>query len=217
MTGLIIPPAINPAEPSGPAAASSPFTQQGAARLPATDPEPCPCYARSDGDRRGNHGHSAAGGIARKFRVFRTAGRTRFVGANLGATRGNNFAPRADECGRTVGDHARSRTDPDDAGRVTGIYGSVSVVPGGSGLFRRHAGLFRNPQPQPPDQLTLARPCRGLALQRHHQAAFLRPRQQQHRHQRPTTSSDPSRSPTHGSRWSSDNLCSPRNASSAHS
>jgi hypothetical protein len=46
------------------------------------------------------------------------------LGANAGATRTNNFPRRVDGYGQTVGDHARPRTDPDDAERLTDIYGS---------------------------------------------------------------------------------------------
>jgi hypothetical protein len=46
------------------------------------------------------------------------------VGANLGATRADDFPCPADECALAAGDHARSRTNPDDAERNTGIYGS---------------------------------------------------------------------------------------------
>lgn len=46
------------------------------------------------------------------------------MGANLGATRPDDFSRPADECGQVVGDHARSRTDPDDAERDTGTYRS---------------------------------------------------------------------------------------------
>ena len=46
------------------------------------------------------------------------------LGANLGATRANDFPRRADEYGQAAGVIARSRTGPDDAERLTGIYGS---------------------------------------------------------------------------------------------
>ncbi len=46
------------------------------------------------------------------------------MGANVGATRANDFPRQADECGQAAGDHARWRTDPDDAERDTGNYGS---------------------------------------------------------------------------------------------
>jgi len=42
----------------------------------------------------------------------------------LGAIGANDFLRQADEYGHTDGDHASSRTDPDNAERVTGIYGS---------------------------------------------------------------------------------------------
>jgi hypothetical protein len=41
----------------------------------------------------------------------------------VGATRANDFLRQANEYGQTDGDHASSRTDPDDAERLTGIYG----------------------------------------------------------------------------------------------
>ena len=45
-------------------------------------------------------------------------------GANVGAIRTNDFPRQANESGRAGGDHASLRTDPDDAERDTGIYGS---------------------------------------------------------------------------------------------
>jgi hypothetical protein len=45
----------------------------------------------------------------------------------VGAIRTNDFARNADGCGQAGGDHPSSRTDPDDAERLTGIYGSVPV------------------------------------------------------------------------------------------
>jgi hypothetical protein len=47
----------------------------------------------------------------------------RSPGANLGATRVNDFPRQADGCGQANGDHASSRTDPDHYERLTGIYG----------------------------------------------------------------------------------------------
>ena len=48
----------------------------------------------------------------------------RSLGANLGAIRANDFPRKADECGQAARDHARWRTDLDDAERDTGNYGS---------------------------------------------------------------------------------------------
>src|SRR5262245_46869435 len=45
-------------------------------------------------------------------------------GANVGATPVNDFLHQTNGYGQTDGDHASSRTDPDDAERLTGIYGS---------------------------------------------------------------------------------------------
>jgi hypothetical protein len=45
------------------------------------------------------------------------------MGANVGATRVNDFSRPADGYGQLGGDHARSRTDPDDAERDAGNYG----------------------------------------------------------------------------------------------
>jgi hypothetical protein len=42
----------------------------------------------------------------------------------LGAIGANDFPRQTNEYGQTDGDHASSRTDPDDAERLTGIYGS---------------------------------------------------------------------------------------------
>jgi hypothetical protein len=42
----------------------------------------------------------------------------------MGAIRANDFPRQADESGRAGDDHASMRTDPDDAERDTGIYGS---------------------------------------------------------------------------------------------
>jgi hypothetical protein len=46
------------------------------------------------------------------------------LGAMSGATRANDFPRQADGSGQADGDHASSRTDPDNAERQTGIYGS---------------------------------------------------------------------------------------------
>jgi hypothetical protein len=42
----------------------------------------------------------------------------------MGATRANDFPRQANQSGQAVGDHASLRTHPDDAERLTGIYGS---------------------------------------------------------------------------------------------
>ena len=42
----------------------------------------------------------------------------------MGATRANDFTRQAHESGQAGDDHASLRTDPDDAERDTGIYGS---------------------------------------------------------------------------------------------
>jgi len=46
------------------------------------------------------------------------------VGAMSGAIGANDFPRQSDGSGRAAGDHASSRTDPDDTERLTGIYGS---------------------------------------------------------------------------------------------
>ena len=46
------------------------------------------------------------------------------MGANLGATRVNDFPHSANDCGQATGDFPRSRTDLDDAERDTGNYRS---------------------------------------------------------------------------------------------
>lgn len=51
--------------------------------------------------------------------------RKRALGAQLGATRANDFPCQADGYGQAGADHARSRIDLDDPERRTGIYGSV--------------------------------------------------------------------------------------------
>ena len=42
----------------------------------------------------------------------------------MGAIRVNDFPRQTDGYGQVGGDHASSRTDPDNAERLTGIYGS---------------------------------------------------------------------------------------------
>jgi hypothetical protein len=49
------------------------------------------------------------------------------LGAMLGAIGANDFLRPANESGRADCDHARSWTDPDDAERLTGIYGSDAL------------------------------------------------------------------------------------------
>jgi hypothetical protein len=49
--------------------------------------------------------------------------RMRSVGANMGATRANDFPHQADKHGQVAGNHPRSRTDLDDAERDAGNYG----------------------------------------------------------------------------------------------
>jgi len=46
----------------------------------------------------------------------------------MGAIRLNAFPRRPDGYGQAGGDHASSRTDPDNAERLTGIYGSEGWV-----------------------------------------------------------------------------------------
>jgi hypothetical protein len=45
----------------------------------------------------------------------------------VGAIRPNDFPRQTNEYGQADSDHASSRTDPDHAECLTGIYGSVSV------------------------------------------------------------------------------------------
>jgi hypothetical protein len=45
-------------------------------------------------------------------------------GSQRGSHRGERLSRQADESGQAGGDHASSRTDPDDAERDTGNYGS---------------------------------------------------------------------------------------------
>ena len=49
----------------------------------------------------------------------------RSLGANVGAIRANNFPRQADGHGQATDDHPSSWTNPDDAERLTGIYGSA--------------------------------------------------------------------------------------------
>ena len=46
----------------------------------------------------------------------------------LGAIGANDFLRQADEYGHTDGDHASSRTDPDNTERLTCIYGSAGCA-----------------------------------------------------------------------------------------
>jgi hypothetical protein len=46
------------------------------------------------------------------------------MGANVGATRANDLPRQADDSGQAADNLASSRTDPDDAERDTGNYGS---------------------------------------------------------------------------------------------
>jgi hypothetical protein len=45
------------------------------------------------------------------------------LGANVAATQADDFPRQANGYGQAGDDHASSRTDPDDAERLTGIYG----------------------------------------------------------------------------------------------
>jgi hypothetical protein len=47
----------------------------------------------------------------------------------MGATRANDFPRQANEYEQAGGDHASSRTHPDDAERHAGIYGSDGALP----------------------------------------------------------------------------------------
>jgi hypothetical protein len=47
----------------------------------------------------------------------------RSLGANLGATEANDFPGQADGYEQATGGYPSSRIDPDDAERLTGIYG----------------------------------------------------------------------------------------------
>jgi hypothetical protein len=64
----------------------------------------------------------------------------RSLGANVGATRANNFPRQANGYAQADGDHPSLRANPDNSERLTGIYGSVSVVPGGSGWAAARIG-----------------------------------------------------------------------------
>ena len=70
----------------------------------------------------------------------------RSLGATLGATRANDFTRRPYEFGLATGDHARSRTDPDEAEHDTGIYG-LERWPTEEQLLRRF--LLERVQPYP--------------------------------------------------------------------
>jgi hypothetical protein len=48
----------------------------------------------------------------------------RSLGANVGATRANNFLHQANGYGRARGHHPSPRTELDSSERLTGIYGS---------------------------------------------------------------------------------------------
>jgi hypothetical protein len=54
--------------------------------------------------------------------------RRRSLGAKVGANRMNDFPRHAYRSGQADGDYARSRIDPDDAERLTGIYGSKGRI-----------------------------------------------------------------------------------------
>jgi hypothetical protein len=56
----------------------------------------------------------------------------RSLGANLGATRANNFPRQADESEQAAGDQASWRTGSDNLERLTGIYRSEGRVRTGS-------------------------------------------------------------------------------------
>src|SRR5262249_5866614 len=49
------------------------------------------------------------------------------LGANVGAIRPNDFPRKANGHEQADGDHPSPRTDPDNADRLTGIYGSVRL------------------------------------------------------------------------------------------
>jgi len=78
------------------------------------------------------------------------------LGANTGATRANDFPRQPNESGHAAADHASSRTDPDEAERDTGIYGSAGrgleradrVVDGTQWLLQRQRD-DRGPAPHP--------------------------------------------------------------------
>jgi hypothetical protein len=54
----------------------------------------------------------------------------------LGATRANGFMRQSNEYGQAGSDHASPRTDPDNAERLTGIYGSA-LGTAGAAPYRR--------------------------------------------------------------------------------
>ena len=58
----------------------------------------------------------------------------------MGATRANDFTRQAHESGQAGDDHASLRTDPDDAERDTGIYGSAFGT-AGAAPYRREKWL----------------------------------------------------------------------------
>ena len=63
----------------------------------------------------------------------------RSLGANEGATRATYFRRRAYEYGQADGDHASPRTGPDDAERLTGIYGLTGICGSALGIRRGDA------------------------------------------------------------------------------
>ena len=90
--------------------------------VPAEEPGHTPDLAddgasddRSDAEDLGHDG----------ARCFHRRGRlARSLGANVGATPGEQLPRQADRYGQTTDDHPSSRTGPDGAERLTGIYGS---------------------------------------------------------------------------------------------
>ena len=62
----------------------------------------------------------------------------------MGAIRLNAFPRRADGYGQAGGDHASSRTDPDNAERLTGICGSA-LGTAGAAPYRREKWLRYRP------------------------------------------------------------------------
>ena len=69
----------------------------------------------------------------------------RSLGANLGASRANSFQRQADGYEQTAVGHTSSRTDPDDAERLTGIYGLEGW--GLESLQARHSQLVGGSSP----------------------------------------------------------------------
>ena len=63
------------------------------------------------------------------------------MGANVGATRANDLPRRADDYGHAADNLASSRTDPNDAERDTGNYGSQ-----GRASLRRERQLLTVPR-----------------------------------------------------------------------